>query len=152
MDKGSIDIIRPSMYHTLMDMAEKLSQRSTCKRANVGALLVTKDLRQIVAMGYNSPTAGTFNDACTNTFRSCGCIHAEANCLVTARPHIETILFSTREPCSGCTDLICNAPDIASIVWPKHKPYFRTEDQSDRELRFQSRKRFEKVGKTILEI
>lgn len=140
------------MKETIMGMAETLAMRSTCKRAKVGALLVTTDLRQVLAMGYNSPASGISNDACTNVTRSCGCIHAEVNCLLTARPHVSTVLFSTREPCHICTRLICNAPDIRKIIWPIDKWYFDIRDEADCLLRAQGRRQLHKVGMLIEEL
>lgn len=91
-----------------MSIAKLMSQRSTCTKKHVGAVLV-KDKR-IIATGYNGvlpnrkPETGLDEDGTTHT------VHAEANLIAfCARYGIETdgcILYISLSPCEKCAELI----------------------------------------------
>jgi dCMP deaminase len=100
-----------------MDLAEKLSKRSHCVRAQVGAVL-TKDTR-IVSLGYNGPPAGTHN--CDQEWPTTGCardskgscslaLHAEQNAILYATKNNvsmqDTTLYITLSPCIACARVI----------------------------------------------
>lgn len=97
-----------------MVTARLWSQRSTCRRLQVGAVLVKEG--RIISTGYNGAPSGfehcdpsTCNDAkpCHKT------IHAEINTIVfAARYGISTEgaeLFTTHAPCLDCAKAIVNA-------------------------------------------
>lgn len=88
-----------------------LAKRSTCDRANVGAIIVNKDNR-IVATGYNG-SVGSKTPQCDDighVMRDNHCIatlHAEINCIAyCAREGIPlkgTKIYVTHFPCLNCT-------------------------------------------------
>jgi len=107
--------MRMSRETMFMRIAGIVSERSTCSRLKVGAVLV-KDSR-IIATGYNGAPKGLphcdevgceiENGACIRTS------HAEANVIAfAARNGISTegsTLYSTHMPCYACSKLIVNA-------------------------------------------
>ncbi len=114
-----------------MKIAEVVSERSTCIKRKVGAVLV-KD-SHILSTGYNGSPSG-FNH-CTpitcmrQNLKSgekpelCRGVHAEINCIIQAAIHGTSIqgnttLYSTHFPCMSCLKLIINA-GIKRIVYKK---------------------------------
>ena len=102
-----------------MKIAEVVSQRSTCIKRKVGAVLI-KD-SHIISTGYNGAPSGFKHcnaDTCVRkNLKSgekpelCRGIHAEINCILQAAIHgtsIEgnTTLYSTTFPCMSCLKLI----------------------------------------------
>ncbi len=105
-----------------MKIAEVVSERSTCIKRKVGAVLI-KD-SYIVSTGYNGAPSG-FNH-CTpltcvrQNLKSgekpelCRGVHAEINCIIQAAIHGTSIignttLYTTHFPCMSCLKLIINA-------------------------------------------
>jgi dCMP deaminase len=105
--------------NAFMRMAREVAALSTCKRKSCGALLITPDFSEILAIGYNGPPAGMPNDLCTGLEGNCGCLHAEANTLVKARRHSATglILVVTRAPCPTCAGLVINSRAVTHVVF-----------------------------------
>lgn len=100
----------------LMRVAAVVSQRGTCLRAQVGAV-IARDGR-IIATGYVGSPAGLPHciDVGCDASEYSGCIrtvHAEANAIAfAARNGIATeqaILYCTHSPCGVCAKLIINA-------------------------------------------
>lgn len=104
---------------TFMRVAETISTLSTCKRKSCGCLLLTPDFSQVLAVGYNGPAVGEPNDSCTGVKGGCGCLHAEANCLVKPRPRLESdlVMLVTRAPCAHCAGLVLNAGCVGELVY-----------------------------------
>lgn len=132
-----IYMTRPSIHQTLMEVAKVMSQRSTCSRAQVGAV-IARDTR-IVESGYNGSPAGLehCNHACTcpdywdDSEHSVECkslepcelsTHAEANAIAVAAKHGTrtdgTTMYVTLSPCINCAKLIINA-GIAAVVYDR---------------------------------
>lgn len=99
---------RVSRHQMWMMMCEAASRRSTCKRLNVGALVVHDN--DVVSVGYNGPPSG--EPHCTGP--DCGIpsctrsIHAEVNALNRAsakgfRCDEGTTIYVTNSPCPSCT-------------------------------------------------
>jgi dCMP deaminase len=105
-----------------MKIAKVVSERSTCIKRKVGAVLI-KD-SHILSTGYNGSPSG-FNH-CTpitcmrQNLKSgekpelCRGVHAEINCIIQAAIHGTSILgnttlYSTHFPCMSCLKLIINA-------------------------------------------
>ena len=113
---------RISKDEYFMKIAEVVSQRSTCIKRKVGAVLV-KD-SHIISTGYNGAPAG-FKHCTTETCvrqnlksgekpELCRGVHAEINCIIQAAIHGtsikgDTTLYSTTFPCMNCLKLIINA-------------------------------------------
>lgn len=102
---------RPSFPEVYGRIVRLVSTRSTCKRLQVGALLVSPDFQQVYAIGYNGGIRGQDNDSCDPTKPGhCGDLHAEVNCLVKCRVNDPTkILFLTHSPCENCSKLVVNS-------------------------------------------
>jgi dCMP deaminase len=107
-----------------MQVADAISHRSRCSRAQIGAVVVSKDQR-ISSTGYNGP-ASLFptEDECMswcpraqglttldNTYDSCPSIHAEANALLYVdRSRVEGgTIYITDAACYQCAKLISNS-------------------------------------------
>lgn len=99
-----------------MEIAEKLATRSTCDRANVGAVIVNDDNR-IVSTGYNGSLPG--NSHCNDeghVLRDGHCIatvHAEINAITyCAKEGIKlkgTTIYVTHFPCINCAKSIISS-------------------------------------------
>lgn len=116
--------IRPPWDTVWMEVAESIGRRSRCSRAQVGAVVVSRNQR-IAATGYNGPAA-TFphDDSCINwcprakgevpldnTYDTCPSIHAEANALLYVdRSDVEGgTIYVTGACCMQCAKLISNS-------------------------------------------
>ncbi|MBI2722573.1 MAG: dCMP deaminase family protein [Bacteroidetes bacterium] len=110
-------MIKPSFADIYMELAEKLSTRSHCVKAHVGAVL-TKDTR-IISLGYNGPPSGTHN--CDMEWPEVGCprdskgscslaLHAEQNAILYAAKNNVSMegatLYVTLSPCIACARVI----------------------------------------------
>ena len=126
---------RLSWHEYFMSVAHLISQRATCKRAHIGAVIVRDN--NILATGYNgAPTGlphctdenciiyssthpdGTVEENCMNT------IHAEMNAIIQAAKHGVSIkdseIYITASPCINCLKALLNA-GIKTIYYDK--PY-----------------------------
>lgn len=96
-----------------MEIAEKVSTRSTCPKIQVGCV-ITKD-KQIISTGYNGLASGLKHceerDGCLeDSGGHCVSNHAESNALVYARIGLkDSVLYCTHYPCVTCQGLIINA-------------------------------------------
>ena len=120
---------RISKDEYFMKIAELVSQRSTCTRRKVGAVLV-KDAH-IISTGYNGTPSGfahcTSETCVRQNLKSgekpelCRGVHAELNCIIQAAIHGtsikgETTMYSTTFPCMSCLKVLINA-GIKKIVY-----------------------------------
>jgi len=120
---------RPDWDTYFMKIAKLVSERSTCLRRKVGAVLV-KDKR-ILATGYNGAPTGLSHCEEVGCIREklkipsgerhelCRGLHAEQNAIIQAAYHgvsiKGSILYITCHPCSVCAKMIINA-GIEEIV------------------------------------
>ena len=115
---------RPSWDETWMNVAQSVALRSRCSRAQIGAVVVSKDQR-ISSTGYNGPAA-TFSYAgeciewcpraqgvvpLDNLYDACPSIHAEANALLYVdRSRVEGgTIYITDVACLQCAKLVSNS-------------------------------------------
>jgi dCMP deaminase len=104
--------VRPSRPLHLMRHALLASERSTCARLNVGAVIVCRQTKNIVATGYNGPPSG--EEHCTGNICpgiTTGCarsVHAEMNALqrMVLDDRLEYDMYVTHTPCLQCTHQI----------------------------------------------
>jgi dCMP deaminase len=102
---------RPSFEELMMETALLWSQRGTCSRLQVGAVLALDN--RILAQGYNGAVAGM--DHCRHdSDRPCDvAVHAEENVLYFAAKHglatNGTTLYVTHDPCYRCARGLINA-------------------------------------------
>lgn len=115
-------MIIPSWDEYFMKMAILASERSTCLRRKVGAILV-KDKR-ILSTGYNGAPSGLTHCIDIGCLREklnipsgekhelCRGLHAEQNCIIQAAcygiPIMGSTLYSTTIPCSICSKMLIN--------------------------------------------
>ena len=116
-------IKRPSWDEYFMKAAHLVSERSSCLRRNVGAVLVMA--KQILATGYNGAPSGITHCEITGCLREklhvpsgerhelCRGLHAEQNVLLQAARHgvsvKDSIIYITHTPCIICAKMIINA-------------------------------------------
>ena len=115
---------RPSWDEYFMGMAKLTSQRSTCLRRKVGAVIV-KD-KHIIATGYNGAPRGLshcaelggclreeLNVPSGQRHELCRALHAEQNAIIQAATLGQSIegasIYITHQPCSICSKMIINA-------------------------------------------
>jgi len=115
------------------DVARAVSRRSSCERAQVGAVIV-KDSR-VVSTGYNGPassypadtalgcrgwclrSASTVPDMESAYGYGCPSIHAEANALLAVGRESTSgsTMYCTHAPCADCAKLI-SASGVARLI------------------------------------
>ncbi len=118
-----------------LKIAETVSERSTCLRRKVGAVLVSD--KRILATGYNGAPKGLMHCAQIGCLRHtlhikpserieiCRGIHAEQNALVQASFFGISVagatLYATHSPCITCSKMLINA-GIKRIVTKNSYP------------------------------
>lgn len=115
---------RPSWDEYFMKIASLVSERSTCLRHHVGAIIV-KDKR-VLTTGYNGAPSGIkdcleMGECIKNKLKInsggghdvCPAIHAEQNAIIQAAKHGEDIsggtIYCTHTPCIICARMIVNS-------------------------------------------
>jgi dCMP deaminase len=124
---------RPSWDDYYLAGAAWAATRADCTRAQVGAVLVSRDHR--VSIGYNGlpsgipgcasagncPRGRLSADECApdSNYANCAANHAEYNAITRARPEDlpGATLYVTRRPCPQCITLIRSA-GITRVVTP----------------------------------
>ena len=139
--EGSCTMSRIDKENYYLDIAETVLERSTCRRAHYGALIVRND--EIVSTGYNGAPRGRANcidlGYCIRQQRHipsgeryelCRSVHAEANAIISAarseclggaiylvgRDAVTGELIDQEEPCPMCRKMIINAGLSKMIV------------------------------------
>lgn len=113
-------LVRQGQYKRLSSneyfsyIALLVSQRSTCLRLHVGAVIT--DNNQIVATGYNGAPKGMahcLQEGCLIRDGHCiRCIHAEQNAILqlgNPRDYTNLVIYLTDFPCQICAKLIVQA-------------------------------------------
>jgi dCMP deaminase len=111
-------ISRPGRDEYFLIMAMHVSSRASCRRRNVGCVLVDKH-HHVIATGYNGTPSGAPNcieRACPGAtyghgegLDRCEAIHAEANALLQCKD-VNAIYtaYCTDTPCLHCIKLLLN--------------------------------------------
>jgi len=126
---------RPNWDEYFISIAHLVSERSTCLRRKVGAVLV-KDKR-ILATGYNGAPSNIKHCWITGCIREkkkipsgerhelCRGLHAEQNALLQAALHGVSVkgakMYATTQPCIICSKMLINA-GIKELVIVGHYP------------------------------
>jgi len=103
--------MRPEWDDVWMRTAHIISERSYDPRHQVGAVVVTKDNTQVLAVGYNGNYSGGPNQVESETPGESGMIHAEINALLKMdynNPKYKK-LYVTLSPCRQCAKAMVNA-------------------------------------------
>ena len=109
---------RPSWDSIWMNFAFSISERSYDPRHRVGAIIVTEDNTQVLAIGYNGNYAGGPNEVESNLPGQSGMIHAEINALLKMdynNPKKKK-MYVTLSPCSHCAKMIVNA-NVNEVIY-----------------------------------
>lgn len=118
MDQKNKMSKRPSWNEVWMDFARSISRRSYDPRNRVGAIVVTDDNTQVLAVGYNGNYSGGPNHVESLSPGESGMLHAEINCLLKMdynNPKNKT-MYVTLSPCRMCAKAIINA-GIDEVVY-----------------------------------
>lgn len=110
------------MDDILMQTAFTISQRGTCSRRQVGAL-VADERGTIFSWGYNGAVSGVEHCKPHNDYQPCEVSeHAERNVLYwCARKGVSTeglIMYSTDAPCHGCARAIVQC-GISRLIYSR---------------------------------
>ncbi|MFH1076128.1 MAG: cytidine/deoxycytidylate deaminase family protein [Pseudomonadota bacterium] len=132
---------RPDWETYFMEIAHLVSKRSTCRRRQVGGVLVKE--KRVLATGYNGAPSGLKHCLDIGCLREdmaiasgerhelCRGLHAEQNLIIQAAsygvPIRGSILFCTNLPCSICSKMLINA-GIVEIFYAAGYPDNMTED------------------------
>ncbi len=146
---------RVSKHNYYLDIAETVSERSTCLRKRYGAIIVKNDA--IISTGYNGAPRGRKNcsdiGSCTRDrlkiprgerYELCRSIHAEANAIIAAsRENMlgATIYMCCTDPADGhiiggtnscmmCKRMIINA-GISTVIIRETKTDYTVIDVTD---------------------
>jgi dCMP deaminase len=122
-----MEMARPSWDEYFMDITLDVSKRSTCLRAQVGAIIV-KDKR-ILTTGYNGAPKGLphcLDEGCEMVSGHCvRSLHAEQNAILQAAlygvPLEGSTIYTTHQPCVICAKMIINA-GLKRVVYAGHYP------------------------------
>ena len=109
---------RPSWDEVWMKTAEVISERSYDPRNKVGAIVVTDDNTQVLAVGYNGNYAGGPNEVESTTPGESGMLHAEINALLKMdynNPKKKK-MYVNLLPCKMCAKAIINA-GIKEVIY-----------------------------------
>ena len=116
---------RPEPHEYYMGIAMAVRARANCLGSRIGAVLVRDN--RVVATGYNGTPEHMTNcdeggcDRCAHRekyvsgqgYDVCICVHAEQNAIISAArlgtPIEGAILYSTMQPCFGCTKELLQA-------------------------------------------
>jgi len=101
-----------------MTTASTIAQRSYDPRFQVGAIVVTDDNTQVLAVGYNGNHAGGPNEPESPVPGQSGFIHAEINALLKLdynNPK-QKLMYLNLSPCRMCAKAIVNA-GIDEVVY-----------------------------------
>ena len=102
---------RPSWDEVWIETAMLISRRSYDPRHRVGAVVVSADNTQVLAVGYNGNYSGGPNEVESSTPGESGLIHAEINALLKLdynNPKKKK-LYVTLSPCRMCAKAIVNS-------------------------------------------
>lgn len=102
---------RPNWNQVWMEFAHIIARRSYDPRHQVGAVVVSSDNTQVLAIGYNGNYKGGPNEAESLEPGASGMIHAEINALLKMdynNPK-DKILYVTLSPCRMCAKAIVNS-------------------------------------------
>lgn len=113
---------RPSFHDIFLKLAWLMSQRSTCRRLQVGAVITSVDHRRVYAVGYNGNASGLPNDCDRHGeegIGNCGCLHAEENAVINCdvSRSLEKVVYCTHLPCAMCAKRIINLGGVKMVYY-----------------------------------
>ena len=114
---------RPNWDSIWIEFAKSISRRSYDPRHQVGAVVVTEDNTQVLAIGYNGNYKGGPNEVESEVPGESGMIHAEINALLKMdfnNPKRKK-MYVTMSPCRMCAKAIVNAGIDDIIFFEKYR-------------------------------
>jgi len=153
VEEHSNKVERIDKINYYLDIAETVSERSTCLDSNYGAIIVKND--EVISTGYNGAPRGIKScieqGKCMRKstkrgegYLSCSSVHAEQNAIISAKR--ENMIGSTLylvgkkveskeyvknpEPCIICKRMIINA-GISKVIVRTYKTTYREINVSD---------------------
>ena len=125
-----------------LNMAKLAALRSTCKRRQVGCILVDSN-NHVAATGYNGVPKGfkhcldypcTGADAASGTrLNECKAVHAEMNALLQLTSNDVLTAYLTVTPCFDCSKVLANST-VRRIVAPVWYPQDEVKEILDEAL------------------
>ena len=109
---------RPNWDTIWIEFAQNISRRSIDPKHKVGAVIVTEDNTQVLALGYNGDHKGGPNTRDSMKHGHSGLIHAEINALLKLdynNPK-NKVMYITLSPCENCAMAIINS-GIKKVVY-----------------------------------
>src|SRR6202162_3752066 len=101
---------RIPLEEVYMRMAEELAKRSNCARLQVGSVITTGDLTQVLGIGYNGNARGLPNRCDSTEAGACGCLPSGQKWLIKAGAQLAgKVMFVSASPCVMCAQMIINA-------------------------------------------
>ena len=101
-------LIRPSWDEYFKEIVQVTAKRSSCKRLNVGCILV-KDKR-IIAQGYNGFLPGCPHKSIVRDNHEQATVHAEQNTIADCAKRtvscMDSTAFITHYPCLNCCKIL----------------------------------------------
>ena len=132
MLKHSPEYYAEKYKHTFMQMAFAIAENSVAERGKIGCVIYLNN--HTLSTGWNGRESGSDGEVCEYPDRDetrPDTIHSERNAIMKLPEGSEllkgAILFSTRQPCLGCSELIV----AAGIT----KVYFKEAYRCDKGLR-----------------
>ncbi len=126
---------RPTIDEYFMKMAHLISERSTCLRRRVGAVIV--DDKRVITTGYNGAPKGLKHCSETGCLREqlkvpsgerhelCRGVHAEQNAIIQAALFGVSVkgstMYITNYPCSVCAKMVLNAGIVEVVYQGEYK-------------------------------
>jgi dCMP deaminase len=101
-----------------MGFAHSIARRSYDPRYRVGAVIVTNENTQVLAVGYNGNYSGGPNEVESHEPGDSGMIHAEINALLKCDYNnvVKKIMYVTLSPCRMCAKAMVNG-GIREVVY-----------------------------------
>ena len=109
---------RPSWDDTWMKVVNAIAERSNDETFKVGAVIVTRDNTQAIAIGYNGNAPGLPLVKESDEPGKSGYLHAEENAIIKMdfHHHAKKVLYVTLSPCVMCCKRIL-AARIDEVVY-----------------------------------
>jgi len=114
-----VDLVgRPPWDEIWMSFAQSIARRSYDPRHQVGAVIVTKENTQVLAVGYNGNYSGGPNEVESTVPGESGMIHAEINALLKCDYNLpaKKIMYVTLSPCRMCAKAMVNG-GISEVIY-----------------------------------
>ena len=111
---------RPEWDAIWIDFSRSIASRSVDPKHKVGAVIVTADNTQVLALGYNGDHQGGPNCRASLAQGASGFIHAEINALIKCDYNSpkDKKMYVTLSPCEVCAKAIVNA-GIKEVIYDK---------------------------------